>query len=439
MTTLANKQYIPDELLKTKLLRNGFWLYFFAFIAAPTWYIIKLLIARTLSVEDIGIFYSVLGVVTLLVPYHDLWLSQALQYYIPRYLIHQEYDKTKSIAIYTLLVQLITGIIIGAWLWIGADRLALHYFKSDVAVQLLQYFSVYFVLYSVSKAFESFFLSTQHIKWSQWLWAIRMRTIVLLVLGAIRTDSLTIINFALIRLIGVVAKIIVWSLWFYRLFGELIQKSKTIWSRSLFNRQWKYWFRVMLGSGTTTLIGQINQQFALFISAESAAQRAYYLSFHTIVAVITGPLISYLFPLLNELYTRKQTQKIDHLYKLLFIGVIGFWLLGGWLAYYLSERFSVLLYGEAFREAGVLFTHYAPFVFTIPLMGILFQDIASRGMVRERVYVLGIGLIANIIASYYLWTHYGLVGLVYSQLIANLILILWGRRYYNKPKQPTIV
>ena len=124
---------IPDELLKTKLMRNGFWMYFLAFIAAPSGYIIKLLIARSLSVEEIGIFYSVLGLVSLLAPYHDLGLTEALQYYIPRYLIAKDYDKTKSIALYTLLAQLISGIVIGAGLWIGSGRLATHYFDSALA------------------------------------------------------------------------------------------------------------------------------------------------------------------------------------------------------------------------------------------------------------------------------------------------------------------
>lgn len=53
----------PDEPLKNKLLRNGFRLYFFSFIVAPTGYIIKVIASRELSVEDIGIFYSVLGII----------------------------------------------------------------------------------------------------------------------------------------------------------------------------------------------------------------------------------------------------------------------------------------------------------------------------------------------------------------------------------------
>ena len=102
----SQHDFIPDELLKTKLLRNGFWMYFFAFLVAPTGYIIKLVIAQSLSVEEIGIFYSAMGVVMILSAYNDLGLTEALQYYLPRYLIAKDFDKTKSIALYTLLLQL---------------------------------------------------------------------------------------------------------------------------------------------------------------------------------------------------------------------------------------------------------------------------------------------------------------------------------------------
>jgi hypothetical protein len=44
---------IPDEPLKNKLIRNGFWLYFFQFLVAPAGYLIKVMISRELSVEDI--------------------------------------------------------------------------------------------------------------------------------------------------------------------------------------------------------------------------------------------------------------------------------------------------------------------------------------------------------------------------------------------------
>lgn len=65
----------------------------------------------------------------------------------------------------------------------------------------------------------------------------------------------------------------------------------------------------------------------------------------------------------------------------------------------MSEWTAVILFGEKFRQSGILFAHYAPFIVTLPLIGVLFQDLASRGMVRQRVESIVYGLIVNIVAS----------------------------------------
>lgn len=99
----------PDEPLKKKLLRNGFWLYFFSFIVAPTGYIIKVIASRELSVEDIGVFYSVLGIIGLISTYNDLGLTEALQYFLPHYLIDKDYKKAKSMLSFAMISQLISS------------------------------------------------------------------------------------------------------------------------------------------------------------------------------------------------------------------------------------------------------------------------------------------------------------------------------------------
>jgi O-antigen/teichoic acid export membrane protein len=103
---------IPNEPLKDKLLRNGFRLYFFQFLVAPAGYLIKMMVSRELSVEDIGLFYSIMGLIGIISVYNDLGLTEALQYYLPHYFIDKEYSKAKTIIIFTWLVQFISGILV---------------------------------------------------------------------------------------------------------------------------------------------------------------------------------------------------------------------------------------------------------------------------------------------------------------------------------------
>lgn len=433
MHITSEQDYIPDELLQTKLIRNGFWMYFFGFLVAPTWYLIKIMIAGTLSIEEIWIFYSIIGIIGILAAYNDLGLTEALQYYLPHYLIDKKYNESKSIFIYTLLLQLISGIIIWWLLFFWAERLSLYYFKNSIAFPLLQFFSLYFIFLNISQALNSFFIATQHVKRSQGLEAIRMRTVVAWTWAFLWRWILDLPTFTLIRMGGVIISCIIWFFGLQQLFGPLLSQGTILWDKKLFNKQRKYGIRVMMGAGTLTLFGQINQQFALYyLWAEAAWYWSYYLSFYTIVGIVTTPLINYLFPLLNELYKKWHQEKIDYLFKLLFIGIAIFGILW-WIAwYFLAQPVAVLLFGEQFRQSGILFQHYAPFIFTIPLFGILFQDIASRWLVKQRVRILILWLIANMIASFFLGHQFGLTWLVYAQLIGHSILIIGSWWYFRR-------
>lgn len=103
---------IPDEPLQAKLMRNGFRLYFFQIFIVPAGYILKMIISRELTVEDVGLFYSILGLIGIISAYNDLGLTEALQYYLPRYFIDKEYAKAKTIMIFTRLVQFASALVV---------------------------------------------------------------------------------------------------------------------------------------------------------------------------------------------------------------------------------------------------------------------------------------------------------------------------------------
>lgn len=427
---------IPDEPLKNKLIRNGFWLYFFQFILAPAGYLIKVMVSNELTVEDVGLFYSIMWLISIVSAYNDLWLTEALQYYLPHYFIDKEYNKAKTIIIFTRIIQFISGLIISGLLYFWSDLLATHYFHSKSATTLLKYFSLYFLIINFFQVINSLFIAVQDVKRQQGIDVIRMRSVVILTFVSIKRGVLDSLIFTKRWLIWVLVAMI-WSwFWLKKNFRWLFRDYSITRDKWLIKKQRSYGLWILIGIGAGTLLGQVNQQFALyFFWAKEAGYWTNYLSFYTIVGVITGPLISYLFPLLNELYKKWEEEKIKLLYRYLFIGIIIFGIIGwiGW--YFLSEWVAVILFGEKFRQSGILFHHYAPFTITLPLIWILFQDIASRGMVRQRVFAIIYALIINTIASIILWKYFGLTGLVYGQLMWNLVLVWCGRYWWRKDKK----
>jgi O-antigen/teichoic acid export membrane protein len=289
------------------------------------------------------------------------------------------------------------------------------------------------VILNLYQVIWSLFIAVQDIKRQQSIEAIRIRTVVILTFISVYAWILDTLIFTKRRLVGLLMAL-AWSRWgLKKNFWRLLRDYPLIRDRSLIKQQRSYGLVLLIWIGAGTLLWQINQQLALYLFwAQGAGYWTNYLSFYTMVGIVTWPLIGYLFPLLNELYKKWEQDKIKLLYRYLFVG-IGVFGVVWWIAgYILSERTAVLLFGEKFRQSWILFGHYAPWIVTLPLIGVLYQDIASRGMVRQRVYAIIYALIVNIIASIILWKYLGLTGLVYGQLAGNLVLVGCGCYWWRQ-------
>lgn len=425
--------FFAEEPLKWKLLRNWFWLYFFWFLAAPAGYLIKILIAREISVEEIWILYSVLSIIGIISTYNDLWLTEALQYYLPHYLIDKKYNEAKTIIVFTWIMQFVSGILIGSILFFAAPYIADTYFHSPIATTILRLFCIYFLVNNLFQVLQSIFIATQKVKRSQWMEVVRVWTIVLWTTLLLTANYLTLKSFTFAWIGWLFAAIMVWYIGISMHFWKNILKSKIQLHKDTLLKQRKYGFWVMLWIGAWMLFWQINQLLAQYrLWSKVSWYRSYYLSFYSILYVFTWPLINYLFPLLNELYKKKSYDKVKYLYSLLIRGVIGFSLVASIWAYFFAEPVAILLFWEQFAYVWTMFKHFTPFIFTIPLIGILYQDIASRGFVKERFYSIILALAFNILASWWFVKSYQAIWLVYWQAVGNLILVMVGIYYYKK-------
>lgn len=81
---------LNEETLSQKFIKKGFWLYIFTFLGAPLAYIIKMILARDLSMNDYGLFYGIISLLTLLSAINDLAGTENLNYFLPKYIIEKK-------------------------------------------------------------------------------------------------------------------------------------------------------------------------------------------------------------------------------------------------------------------------------------------------------------------------------------------------------------
>lgn len=424
-------EIMTDSLpLKDRLVRNGFWMYAAMVVIAPAWYLIKMIVSRELSVEDIWLIYSIIGLIGLLSAYNDFGLTEALQYYLPQYLIDKKYNEAKSILIITRIIQFLWWMVVWWFLYRWAPRLAIHYFQSPIAAEILRYFSFYFLLINFFQVLQSVFISLQEVKLQYVSEIIRIRSVVLAVTYLWWYQLLTIETFALTWLWWVLLCVIVTVY----LFKKYMQHRRSIWiytrDRWLLKTQWTYARKIMIGMQVGMIYANIGQQFAIyFLGPYEAGIWTNYMTFFTGVSVIVWPINAYLFPLFTELYKKQEQAKINLIKKYLIAGVLFATVcfgIGGW---FLSERTAVILLSEKFLTSGTMFKRTSLWMFFILASRVQFQLLAGAGFVQERVNIVIIGTTLHLIISLIGVHTYGIWWLMWAMIITH-VYFWWHSMWY---------
>ena len=421
-------ELLADQPLGQKLIKKGFWLYFFMMITTPAGYIIKVIVSNSLSVADVWIFYSVLWFIWLVSIYHDLWLTEALQYFLPKYWIEKKYNSYKTITIITLFAQVIIGTGIAALIYFWANRLAIHQFRSPEAVGIIRTLCRYFIWINFLQVLASIFISFQDTISNNLLDFFRSYAILIFTIIFWTSKTLTTTNFAIWRISWLGIALLAGALILWKKYRHTLTKGSFVRDTVLIKKQFKYALRVFLWANIWSLLWQVDQQMIINILWPEAA--GYYSNFFSLLllySVVVGPILTIIFPLVTELITKNHHQQFKEFQNLLYKYFSIFALSIGWLFFAFWPEIASILFGTKFLYSWQLLTYTAPFLILNVLFIINFGILAWLGKVKERVKVLLIALIVNIFINFLLLYVFK-VGLPWA-VIAMAIwraLLRWG-------------
>ncbi|MDR0606830.1 MAG: oligosaccharide flippase family protein [Candidatus Peribacteria bacterium] len=295
-------------------------------IVAPIGYLLRMFLSNTVSVAEVGIFYSVLGLMGLIATYNDLGLTEAMQYFIPKFRIKNEKAKVRLVIIASFLMQMMTGVLIFCLLYFGAEWLSIYHFHDPIAKQILQILAFYFFGVNVVTLCSTMFVSFQD-TFSQGL-VQSIQQIVNLVFTVIfwATASLTIVSYAWVRIIGTLTAILVGV-------GIVIGKYRYVFIRDInepplslasnlgrtalqkerlktLKQHFKYALWVFFVANVATLLGSVDQQVVVnVLGSESAGLFSNFQALIFVFTTVVTPLLGLLFPITTELITKKDTRK----------------------------------------------------------------------------------------------------------------------------------
>ena len=129
-------------------------------LAAVVAYVTRLVLARNLSVEEYGLFYSVFTFIILFLFFRDLGLGQALVKYMAEFKVNNQFNEIKTAIVSVFSIQLFSSIIFVLIFIFSSSFLAQYYFKNPQASLILRIlvfyviFSVFFII--VKQIFQGF-------------------------------------------------------------------------------------------------------------------------------------------------------------------------------------------------------------------------------------------------------------------------------------------
>ncbi len=296
---------LADQPLGQKLIKKGFWLYFFTAIILPTGYLIRIVISQSLPVEEVGLLYTIIGFMGVLSGYNDLGLTGALVYYIPNLWIEKSKGKILGLISLASLAQIITTIAISLFLWFGGDWLATNYFHNSDAAPLLRRFIWYFAGINIIQVIQVIFKSFQDVIREKSIEAVRLWSSLALA-GRVFwfSGSPSVLWFGSARAYGMVVAVVVWLVLFVSRYARLLW-AKPIWDKQLIRDFGWYAIYTFLAMNVGLLLWQADQQMVnFFLGNKEAGYYSNFLALTFMATMVLGPLSSFMYALFAELFAK---------------------------------------------------------------------------------------------------------------------------------------
>ena len=387
--------------LSEKFLKKWFWLYFFSLIIWPVWYITKIMISEKITVSELWILYWIISLVTLISTYNDLWFTESLKHFIPKFVTEKNYDKVKSVLFYALFAQITTSLIIAAWFYFWADFIAENYFKSQEAKEILEIFAFFFIWINIFQTINNFFLAVQDAFAYKLTEFFRMIFILFSVIFVFFGNYSSLINYSYSWLIWLYIWIIITLFIFYKkYYKKYFSESKILIEKNLIKNITKYALLVSLWAQVWVLLSQIDMQMIIYILwAEDAWYYTNYLSIINIPFIVLWPIFMILMPIFSELSSKWEKEKINKIKNSFSNIFLIIWIIFNWFMFIFAKEIAFVLFWEKYIESGIILQYSILLLVFNFLLQINFNLMAWIWEVKQRVKILWIAIFVNFILN----------------------------------------
>lgn len=413
-----------------KVVRGSAYYFIGAFIAAGVAYLIRLLLARSLPLEDFGLFYAVFNVVLLLGVFKTVGMPQAITKFIPEYLAKKKYGKIKSLLIQTFVIQLVFSLLLVVILWFVAGFLADVYFGDPRAAWLLRVVSFYLPVKIIFMNLKAYFQGFQR----RVLFAVTEPLYNILVLVSVSVGLFIGLGVFAPAVAYLAANILLFIVLFYFVLKTFNFFKYTSAKDPKYTR-YLLIFGIPLaitGMGSVVISYFDTLMLTYYTSLEVVGVYNVVYPSAMIFSIFAVSITSVLFPIISELWAKKDYARLKAamsiLYKYVF--ALGIPLLIVFFVF--AEVFLKLFFGSDFVVGAT--------AFRILLVGILFKFLVYAnqnyltgiGATKKVMWFYIAGSLFNVIANFMLIPRFGMNGAAFASALSFFLMMIVSYFFVGK-------
>jgi O-antigen/teichoic acid export membrane protein len=424
-------EQVPDAGEYARRLVKGSAIVFIALIGSQfVAFLLRMFLARSLTVEEYGLFYAVFFFISFFEIFRDLGFGSALVKYIPEFNVKKQFGKLKSSIAFTLALRAVFALFIMALLFIFSDQIASSFLKTGAAAPIIQILAVWFFV-MIFLPFLSVFQSFQDMPVYALLQFLRNFLVLILAVIIIKYFGFGVTGVALAYLIELSAVVIL-AFFLLRRRYPFIFRARTSITKPLVKKLSFFALPVFLG-GLGGLI-MTNMDTLMLTGLRTLSEVGFYQVAQPVSHFLWYfpiALITVLFPMVSEFWARRDKKLLIGALRLLvkfsFIAIVP----GTIVLIAFPEIVINLLFGPEYLAGAAALQILSATAVPYTLFMIMSYTMQGIGKPLVSTKVVAVMAMVNFLGNLALIPFYGIEGAAVTTL-ASYVLGTVLLFYYSK-------
>jgi len=385
-------------------------------IAAFLGYLIRVVLARNLTVAEYGLFFSVFTLVSFLGVFIGFGTGDSLVKFIPEFLVKKNYGRIKNAVIIVFLLTVATIFAFGAALLAFSGFFAKYYFKNPLAAPVLLLFIIIMFVSNLKSILRWVFQAFQDMKLYSLMYLLENSFLLALLIGffAFKKDVFA-ASYAYIAAYLLVLIIFLPAV--LKLIGFF--RHKTLLKKELSQKLLRFGIPLMISSiGGIIIVYTDTLVLTFFRSMEEVGIYNVVVPTAMILQFFATSIATVIFPMVAELWAKKKQDYLGSGLKMIYTYSFMIMIPAVFIAFSFSKTILRLMFGENYIGGAV--------TMQILLVGIIFLGLHSitstilngigKPVISTRILLEG--ALINLALNLLLIPFLGMIGAAITSLIA---------------------